>query len=140
MPNAKKPPIKKEVVKSVEKAEVGSKLVAKVGKTQLKGFVDFIRTQGVVGLAVGLVLGGAVSILVKSLVDNVVMPPLGLVLGSAEGLKGLVWTIGQTHGGQVVSLRYGVFLNDFINFIVIALVVYFIVKLLKFDQFDKKKA
>ena len=140
MPNAKKPPIKKEVVKSVEKAEVGSKLVAKVGKTQLKGFVDFIRTQGVVGLAVGLVLGGAVSILVKSLVDNVVMPPLGLILGSAEGLKGLVWTIGQTHSGQAVSLRYGVFLNDFINFIVIALVVYFIVKLLKFDQFDKKKA
>ena len=141
MPNAKKPSSKKETIKkSTKKVEVSPKLVAEVGKTQLKGFVDFIRTQGVVGLAVGLVLGGAVSILVKSLVDNVVMPPLGLVLGSAEGLKGLVWTIGQTHGGQVVSLRYGTFLNDFINFIVIALVVYFIVKLLKFDQFDKKKA
>ena len=140
MPNAKKSSTKKETVKSAKKVEVSPKLVAEVGKTQLKGFVDFIRTQGVVGLAVGLVLGGAVSILVKSLVDNVVMPPLGLVLGSAEGLKGLVWTIGQTDGGQAVSLRYGVFLNDFINFIVIALVVYFTVKLLKFDQFDKKKA
>lgn len=139
MPNAKKSSIKKEAAKPVIKVDVSPKIVTELSKAQLKGFVDFIRTQGVVGLAIGLVLGGAVSILVKSLVDNVVMPPLGLVLGSAEGLKGLVWTIGQTDGGQAVSLRYGIFLNDFINFIVIALVVYFTVKILKFDQFDKKK-
>jgi len=126
--------------KEKKSAKINRKVVADAGKTQLKGFVDFIRTQGVAGLAVGLVLGGAVSILVKSLVDNVVMPPFGLVLGSAEGLKGLVWTIGTTNSGQVVALRYGIFLNDFINFIVIALVVYFTVKLLRFDQLDKKKA
>lgn len=131
---------KKNAKKTSSAKIIDKAVVAEVGKTQLRGFVDFIRTQGVVGLAVGLVLGGAVSILVKSLVDNVVMPPLGLVLGSAEGLKGLAWTIGTTGSGQVVTLRYGIFLNDFINFIVIALVVYFIVKLLRFDQFDKKKA
>lgn len=137
----KKTSEKKIAVKSDKKSvKINRKVVADAGKSQLKGFVDFIRTQGVVGLAVGLVLGGAVSILVKSLVDNVVMPPLGLVLGSAEGLKGLVWTIGTTSSGQVVALRYGIFLNDFINFIVIAMVVYFIVKLLRFDQLDKKKA
>lgn len=128
---------KSKIAKKI--TEVNPKAVAGVGKTQLRGFVDFIRTQGVVGLAVGLVLGGAISVLVKSLVDNVVMPPLGLVLGSAEGLKGLALTIGKTGAGQVVTLHYGIFLNDFINFMVIALVVYFVVKLLKFDQFDKKK-
>ena len=101
--------------------------------------MDFIRTQGVVGLAVGLVLGGAVSVLVKSLVDNVVMPPLGLLLGSAEGIKGLAWTMGNTSNGKPAVLQYGVFLNDFINFIVIALVIYALIRLLKVDQLDKKK-
>ncbi|PKL31408.1 hypothetical protein CVV43_02780 [Candidatus Saccharibacteria bacterium HGW-Saccharibacteria-1] len=128
---------KSKIAKKI--TEVNPKAVSGVSRTHLRGFVDFIRTQGVVGLAVGLVLGGAISVLVKSLVDNVVMPPLGLVLGSAEGLKGLSLTIGKTGAGQVVALRYGIFLNDFINFMVIALVVYFVVKLLKFDQFDKKK-
>lgn len=103
------------------------------------GFMDFIRTQGVIGLAVGLVLGGAVTILVKSLIDNLVMPPLGFVLGSAEGLKGLELVIGKAGGKQAI-LHYGVFLNDLVNFVVIAIVIYFIVHLLGFDKLDKKKS
>jgi len=105
-----------------------------------KGFVNFVREQGVVGLAVGLVLGGAVATLVKSLVDNVVMPPIGLLLGSANGIKGLSWTIGRT-GNQDVVLHYGSFLNDLLNFVVIAFVIYVVVHSLGIDKkFDKKKA
>jgi len=105
-----------------------------------RGFLNFIREQGVVGLAVGLVLGGAVATLVKSLVDNVVMPPVGLLLGSADGLKGLSWTLGKANGKDSV-LHYGVFLNDLLNFIIIALVIYVVVHLLGLDKkFDKKKA
>ena len=111
----------------------------KAGKSQLKAFFDFIRSQGVVGLAVGLVLGGAISVMVKSLIDNIIMPPLGLLLGSADGLKGLALTIGSTNNGQPVVLNYGIFLNDLVNFIIIALVIYFVVHLLKVDKFDKKK-
>ena len=122
-----------------KKAKTSSFNIVSAGESQLKSFFDFIRTQGVVGLAVGLVLGGSVSVMVKSLVDNVVMPPLGLIVGSAEGIKGLVWTMGQTAGGQPITLRYGIFLNDLINFVVIALVIYVIVSLLKIDKFDKKK-
>jgi large conductance mechanosensitive channel len=107
-------------------------------KNRFADFMEFIRSQGVVGLAVGLVLGGAVSLLVKSLVDNVVMPPLGFILGSAEGLKGLSWTMGNTSSGEPAILHYGVFVNDLINFLVIALVIYVIVRLLKFDKLDKK--
>lgn len=109
-----------------------------VGGKQVRGFVDFIRTQGVVGLAIGLVLGTAVSVLVKSLIDNVIMPPIGLLLGSADGLKGLSWTIGTVDGAPSV-IHYGVFLNDLINFIVIALVVYFVFHLLGLTKLDKKK-
>ena len=140
MPEPKKQIITKpKLIKVAKRLKVSPKGIAKVGGSQLKSFLDFIRTQGVVGLAVGLVLGGAVSVLVKSLVDNVVMPPLGLILGSAEGLKGLSLTLGNTNGGQPAILHYGIFLIDLINFIVIALVVYFIISLLRFDRLDKKK-
>jgi len=127
------------MTKKTEPIGISANEIIKAGESQLKSFLDFIRTQGVVGLAVGLVLGGAVGVLVKSLVDNVVMPPLGLMMGSAEGLKGLSWTLGITAVGEPAVLHYGIFLNDFINFAVIALVVYLILRLLKVEHFDKKK-
>jgi large conductance mechanosensitive channel len=124
--------------KQVEpEAEVRFSII-KAGESQLKAFLNFIRSQGVVGLAVGLVLGSAISVMVKSLIDNVFMPPLGFLLGSADGLKGLILTMGNTNG-QPVVLHYGIFLNDLINFLIIALVVYLVVCLLKVDKFDKKK-
>jgi large conductance mechanosensitive channel len=119
--------------------KIDPKKIVVAGGSQIKAFIEFIRTQGVVGLAVGLVLGGAVSVMVKSLVDNVVMPPLGLMLGSTEGLKGLSAVIGRTSDGSNVVLGYGIFLNDLFNFIVIAFVVYSLVSLLKIDKLDKKK-
>jgi len=116
-----------------------AKVIGSHSAKQLSGFVTFVRTQGVVGLAVGLVLGGAVTVVVKSLIDNVVMPPIGLLLGSSQGLKDLSWNLGKTSNGSLVTLHYGVFLSDFINFLVIALVVYAVVHILGFDKLDKQK-
>lgn len=98
----------------------------------MKGFIDFIRTQGVVGLAVGFILGGAVSGVVKSIVDDVVNPILGLVLGQAEGLMEATFMVGTA------TIKYGSFINTFINFLVVAGVVYFGVKWLGLDKLDKK--
>lgn len=109
------------------------------GKHFATGFSEFIRTQGVMGLAVGLVLGGATSVVVKSFVDNIIMPPLGLLLGSADGLKGLALNLGKTDAGKEAVLHYGVFLNDVINFLVIALTVYLVIHELRLDRLDKKK-
>jgi len=131
---------KSKIVKVAKKVAVKPEVIAKVSGSQLKGFIDFIRTQGVIGLAVGLVLGGAVGTTVKSLVDNVVMPPIGILLGSTEGLKGLSLVIGESASGSPAVLKYGIFLNDLINFIIIAFVVYFLVKLLKVENLDKKKS
>lgn len=114
-----------------------TKKIAKVSTTQVKGFMDFIRSQGVMGLAVGLVLGTAVTATVTSFINNVFMPPLGLLLGSADGLKGLTWVISDSFNGKSTTIAYGAFLNDLINFLVIAFVVYLIVKL--FDVDIKKK-
>ncbi len=121
------------------KTIINPSYLLETGKVQLKAFSKFIRTQGVVGLAVGLVLGGAVGVMVKSLVDNIVMPPLGFLLGSTEGLKGLSLVIGKTASGADAILRYGIFLNDFINFVVIALVVYMLISLFKIDKLDEEK-
>ncbi|HUC96422.1 MAG TPA: MscL family protein, partial [Candidatus Saccharimonadales bacterium] len=73
-----------------------------------------------------------------SLINNVIMPPIGLLFGSTEGLTGLKWTI-STGDSKHAMIQYGTFLNDFINFLVIAVVIYFIIRLLKFDKIDKPK-
>ena len=99
----------------------------------MKGFIDFIREQGVVGLAVGFILGGAVSKVVASLVDDIINPFLGLILGAAGDLSEAAFQLGP------VTIQYGSFLATFIDFVVIALVVYYGVKWLKLDKLDKKK-
>lgn len=98
--------------------------------TQLAGFLDFIRTQGVVGLAVGFILGGAVSKVVTALVNDIVNPILGYVLGSTEGLKAMM--LGPVLLGDFVAVL--------IDFFIIAAVVYFGVKGLGLDKLDKPKA
>lgn len=99
----------------------------------MKGFLDFVREQGVVGLAVGFILGGAISKVVSSLVDNIINPVLGVVMGAAGSLNEAHLQIGQ------VKILWGSFINSTIDFLVIALVVYYGVKLLKLDKLDKKK-
>lgn len=99
----------------------------------MKGFMSFIREQGVVGLAVGFILGGAVSGLVSSLVNDIINPVLGLILGFAENLESASLKIASA------EIRWGSFLTVLIDFIVIALVVYFGVRALKLDKLDKKK-
>jgi len=99
----------------------------------MKGFLEFVRTQGVVGLAVGFILGGAVSNVVKSFVNDIINPLLGVILGATGDLTTKTLTIGS------VNIMYGNFFNTTINFIVIALVVYFGVKKLGLDKLDKPK-
>ena len=99
----------------------------------MKGFLNFIREQGVVGLAVGFILGGAVSKFVTALIEDLISPILGVLLGMAGGLKDASLLIGP------VKLFYGDFISSFIDFAVIALVVYFLVHGLKLDRLDKKK-
>lgn len=99
----------------------------------MKQFLDFIKEQGIAGLAVGFILGGAVSDLVKSLIDNIISPLLGILLNQAQGL---------TQADFVVlgaSVKYGALISTLINFLVIASVVYFGVKKLGLDKLDKQK-
>ena len=99
----------------------------------MKGFMEFVREQGVVGLAVGFILGGAIAKVVSSVVDDILNPVLGVVLGTAGSLNTASVNIGS------VQLMWGSFVNNVIDFLVIAFVVYFGVKALKLDKLDKVK-
>lgn len=99
----------------------------------MKGFINFIREQGVVGFAVGVILGGSVGKLITSLVNDIINPSLGILLGKVGELKKLYVLIGAS------KIMYGSFISSMIDFIIIALVVYFSVKILKLDRLDRKK-
>ena len=99
----------------------------------MKGFMEFIREQGVVGLAVGFILGGAVAKVVSSLVTDIINPIIGIILGPAGNLSAYSLKAGKA------SITYGNFISVLIDFLVIATVVYFGVKKLRLDKLDKSK-
>jgi len=99
----------------------------------MNGFVEFIRKQGIIGLAIGFILGGAVSKVVSSLVQDVINPLLGVVLGSTKGLETAVLTVGPA------EIKWGSFVSALIDFVVIALVVYYGFKKLGLEKLDGKK-
>lgn len=98
----------------------------------MAGFMEFIKKQGVTGLAVGFLLGGAVSKMVTALVNDVVNPLLGLILGGTAGIKEASIQFGS------VIFPWGDFVSALIDFIVIAFVVYYGVKILGIEGIDKK--
>lgn len=93
------------------------------------GFFQFIREQGVVGLAIGFILGSGVNKVVTSMVNDLIQPAIGLIFGSVDGLNGLHYS----------SIMYGRFLAGLIDFAIIAAVIYFGFKGLGLDKLDKPK-
>ena len=97
-------------------------------------FKEFAFKGNVIDLAVGVIIGGAFGNLVKSLVDNVIMPILGLIL---PGDKGYVGWVAVIHGKEI---PYGIFLGDIVNFLIVAAALFFfIVKFLGWIMSTKKE-
>lgn len=94
-------------------------------------FREFIARGNVVDLAVGVIIGGAFGKIVSSLVDQVVMPPIGLLLGGLDFANLQVVLKPDdpaTKAVETVAIQYGAFINTVIQFVIIALVVFLIVK------------
>jgi len=102
---------------------------------QIEGFMYFVREQGVVGLAVGLILGGAVSKFVTALIEDLVNPIVGIVLGGTEGLAAMKFVI----PGTSAAIMWGDLTSKALDFIIIAGIVYYVVHGLGLDKIDKKK-
>jgi large conductance mechanosensitive channel len=99
----------------------------------MKGFINFIRSQGVVGLAVGFILGGSITKLITSLVTDIINPLVGILISRAGDLKSNYIAIGSA------KVMWGSFISSTIDFIIIAFIVYFGVKILGIDKLDKKQ-
>ena len=94
-------------------------------------FREFIARGNVIDLAVGVIVGAAFNDIVKSLVDNVVMPPVGLLLSGIDFAK-LQWVLRAddptTKANELVAIQYGQFINTLIRFVIVAWVVFLLVK------------
>lgn len=134
-------PTEKTTIKSETAAQRAARLAkikeTRVSKTTL-GFVDFIREQGVVGLAVGLAMGAAAGAAVKAIVDGFVAPVIGFILGGST-LQTKVWNTGLERGGKELIIAWGIAVNAVIILLATGLVIYVAVKGFKLDKLDKKK-
>jgi len=103
----------------------------------IKGFMDFVRAQGVVGLAVGLAIGLKAGEAVQVLVDNFISPLVGYILGGTDLTK-LQWDTGLVRGGHELVFGWGAIVNAIIVLLATAFVVYFIVDKAGLTKIDKK--
>jgi large conductance mechanosensitive channel len=98
----------------------------------VKEFREFIARGNVIDLAVGVIIGAAFNSIVKSLVDQVIMPPIGLAMGGLDFSK-LQWVLKPedpaTEAVELVAIQYGAFINTVIQFLIVAVVVFLLVKL-----------
>jgi len=102
------------------------------------GFVEFLREQSVVGLAIGLVIGAQVKALADQLIASFINPLLGLVLPGTGSLDKKVFVLHL--GDKAAKFAWGSFAAVMLSFITTALVIYFVFKALKLDKLAKKKS
>lgn len=117
----------------------------------LKEFKEFAMRGNVVDMAVGIIIGGAFGTIVKSLVTDVLMPPLGLLLGGVDfsdlfiTLKqgttaGPYATLAAAKSAGAVTLSYGLFINSVISFLIVAFAVFLLIKAINRLQRKKEAA
>ena len=96
----------------------------------LKEFREFIGRGNVVDLAVGVIIGAAFGKIITSLVEQVVMPPIGLLLGKVDfsDLKFVLQPVDPARKAGEVAIQYGAFINTVIQFLIVATVVFLLVK------------
>lgn len=102
----------------------------------LKEFREFAVKGNVVDMAVGIIIGGAFGTIVSSLVSDVIMPPIGLLLGGVDFTdlfivlkgEGEFATLAEATAAGAVTMNYGVFINQLVSFIIVAFAVFMLVK------------
>jgi len=100
-----------------------------------KEFRDFIARGNVLDLAVAVIIGAAFGAIVKSFVDDIIMPPIGMLLGSVDfanlfiNLSGGSYdSLAAAQEAGAATINYGVFINTIINFLIVAFVIFLIVR------------
>ena len=109
--------------------ELTKEIKEKSNKT-FKEFKEFISKGNVIDLAVGVIIGGAFSKIVSSLVNDIIMPLIGLFVGSID-LKDLAFTLkDKTDDAPGIVLTYGIFLQNVLDFIIVAFAIFICIKII----------
>jgi len=104
----------------------------------VKDFKEFVARANVIDLAVGVIIGAALGKIVTSLVEGIIMPPIGLLLGKVDFAslflvldhsKGVPVSLADAKAKAIPVLAYGAFINDIVNFVIIAFVIFILVKI-----------
>ena len=113
----------------------------------LKEFRDFIMRGNVLDLAVAVIIGAAFNSVVNSLVNDVIMPPIGWILGGVDFSNLFIDLSGKGYASLVAAeeagapiIKYGLFVNNVINFLIIAFVIFMIIKQVNRMQKPKEEA
>ena len=96
----------------------------------LKEFKDFAMRGNVVDMAVGVIIGASFGKITGSLVNDVMMPPIGMLLGGVDFSDRAVTLRDATPTTPAVMMKYGVFINTVIDFIIVAFAIFLVVKLM----------
>lgn len=113
----------------------------------LKEFKEFAVKGNMLDMAVGIIIGAAFGTIIKSLVDDVLMPPIGMLLGGVD-FKDFFLTLSNPAGVPIetlsaaqeagaVTINYGLFINALISFIIVAVAVFFVVR--SFNKLKKEE-
>ena len=105
----------------------------------LKEFKEFAMRGNVVDMAVGIVIGAAFGTIIKSLVADVIMPPIGLLLGNVDfsnlfivlkqgAVAGPFATLADANAAGAVTLNYGMFINTIISFLIVAFAIFMLIR------------
>lgn len=115
-------------------------------KNTVQEFQKFIMRGNVVDMAVGVIIGGAFGKIITSLVNDVLMPPIGRLLGNVDfsnlfiSLSGQAYaSLAEAQKAGAPTLNYGMFLNNVINFLIVAFVIFIVIKqMAHLQNFGKK--
>ena len=100
-------------------------------------FKAFVMRGNVVDMAVGVIIGGAFSKIVTSLVNDIFMPIIGMILGNVD-FTSLEIKLGEpVEGAEQAAIKYGMFIQEIVNFLIIALCIFMVIKLI--NKVQKKK-
>jgi large conductance mechanosensitive channel len=113
----------------------------------LKEFGDFIKRGNVLDLAVAVILGAAFGAIVKSFVDDIIMPPIGLLLGDVDfsnlyiNLSGGAYeSLAAAQEAGAATINYGLFLNTVINFLIVSFVIFLVIRQVNSMRKEEKEA
>ncbi len=104
----------------------------------MKDFKEFAVRGNVIDMAVGIVIGAAFGKIVTSLVSDVIMPPIGLLIGNVDFSKLAVTLKAPIAGVAPVTIKYGAFINTVVDFLIVAFAIFLVIK--QINRFTKKQA